>query len=310
MLAVLLAVVAAIGYGGSDYAGGLASRQASVLRVSIVAEVTNAALLLAIVPFVSDRTPSLGSVIWGAAAGAGGVAGAMALFMGFRHAAFSVASSVSAVAAAAFSVVAGQLFGEQPSALSLVGIALAVPAIIGVSVSTRPADPVGGSGVVTADTAASGPGERAEHLGRDTTGRHAAGIKWGLLAGAGFGLFYIGLNQAGSSTDLWPLAVAGLAAVVTVTLIAAATRQLGLPPVGTRWLSVLTGVTATVGTFAYFFATHHGSLAVTAVVSSLYPAVTILLARMLSGERLTALRLTGLCFAAVSVSLIAAGSAT
>ena len=133
MLAVLLALAAAAGYGGSDFAAGLAARRASVVRVTVLAEVTSAALLLCVIPFVSSQAPSLASVLWGAAAGASGVAGAMALYLGFRHAAFSVASSVSAVGTAAFSVLAGLALGERPGALSLAGILLAVPAIVGVS---------------------------------------------------------------------------------------------------------------------------------------------------------------------------------
>ena len=140
MLAVLLALAAAAGYGGSDYAAGLAARRASVVRVTVLAEVTSAALLLCVVPFISSQAPSLASVLWGIAAGASGVAGAMALYLGFRHAAFSVASSVSAVGTAAFSVLAGVVLGEQPGALSLAGIALALPAIVAVSApaSRRP----------------------------------------------------------------------------------------------------------------------------------------------------------------------------
>jgi len=107
MLAVLLALAAAAGYGGSDYTAGLAARQASVVRVTVLVEVTSAALLLCVIPFISSQGPTLTSVLWGAGAGASGVAGAMALYLGFRHAAFSVASSVSAVGSAAFSVLAG-----------------------------------------------------------------------------------------------------------------------------------------------------------------------------------------------------------
>jgi drug/metabolite transporter (DMT)-like permease len=128
----------------------------------------------------------------------------------------------------------------------------------------------------------------------------------GLAAGAGFGLFFIGLNEAGSGTDLWPIVISQVAAMVTVTCLAAATGDLRLPPAGARRLSVLTGTISATGTAAFFLATHHGLLAVTAVITSLYPAVTILLARVLSGERLTALRIMGLSLAAVSVALIAA----
>ena len=78
MLAVLLALAAAAGYGSSDFAAGLAARRASVVRVTVLAEVAAAGLLLCVIPFVSSQAPSLASVLWGAAAGASGVARAMA----------------------------------------------------------------------------------------------------------------------------------------------------------------------------------------------------------------------------------------
>jgi drug/metabolite transporter (DMT)-like permease len=291
MLAVLLALGAAAGYGGSDFAAGLAARQASVVRVTVLAEVTSVALLICVIPFISSRAPSLTSVLWGIAAGASGVTGAMALYLGFRHAAFSVASSVSAVATAAFSVLAGLALGEQPGTLSLAGIALALPAIVAVSTPAR---------------------RQATNVvppGRHGTGRHAVGVGLGLAAGAGFGLFFIGLNEAGSGTDLWPIVVSQVAAMVTVLCVATVTRDLRLPPAGARRLSVLTGAIGATGTAMFFLSTHHGLLAVTAVITSLYPAETILLARLLSGERLTAVRIIGLCLAGASVGLIAAGGA-
>jgi drug/metabolite transporter (DMT)-like permease len=312
MLAVVLALAAAVSYSGSDYAAGLAARGASVVRVTVVAQVTNAVLLTPAVPFVSAGAPPPASLAWGAVAGVSGVVGTIALYLGFRHAAFSVASSVSAVGSAAFSVLAGLLFGERPGPLSLAGIALALPAIAAVSVGTGQA----ATGQAATGQAATGgahdpagvPGA-AGHLRRSATGRHAAGVGWGLVAGAAIGLFFTGLNRAGSGSDLWPLAVAELTAVVAVIGVAAVTRQLGPPPAGTRWLSVLTGITAAAGTFCYFLATHRGLLAITAVITSLYPAGTILLARLLLGERLTAVRIAGLCLAAASVSLIAVAGA-
>ena len=324
MLAVLLALAAAAGYGGSDFAAGLATRRASVVRVTVLAEVSSATLLLCVIPFVSSQAPSLASVLWGAAAGASGVGGAMALYLGFRHAAFSVASSVSAVGTAAFSVLAGLALGERPGALSLAGILLAVPAIVGVSAPARQASrdaeraPVEAQAVAVPgqrDLAARGTAPPGEH-GPDgrrsrpaATGRHAAGVGWGLAAGAGFGLFFIGLDRAGSGADLWPITISQLAAMVTVTCIALVTRDLGLPPAGTRRLGLLTGVAGAAGTAMFFLASHHGLLAITAVITSLYPAGTILLARVLLGERLTRLRVAGLCFAAASVALIAVGGA-
>jgi drug/metabolite transporter (DMT)-like permease len=297
MLAVLLALAAAVGYGGSDYAAGLAARRASVVRVTVLSEATAVVLLGCVVPFLGNRAPGLTSVLWGAGAGVSGVAGAMALYLGFRHAAFSVASSVSAVGTAAFSVLAGLVLGERPGPLSLAGICFALPAIVAVSA------PAGNPGQHE-------PGPPGQHeAGPPGQHRHAAGVGLGLAAGAGFGLFFIGLNRAGSGSDLWPIVVSQVAALVTVTGFAAATRQLGLPQAGARGLAMLTGSIGAAGTFAFFLATHRGLLAVTAVITSLYPAGTILLARVLSGERLTALRIIGLSLAAASVGLIAAGGA-
>jgi len=152
-------------------------------------------------------------------------------------------------------------------------------------------------------------GPAARRFRPAATGRHAAGVGWGLAAGAGFGLFFIGLDRAGSGTDLWPITISQLAGMVTVAGVAVVTRDLRLPPAGTRRLGLVTGVASAVGTAMFFLATHHGLLAITAVITSLYPAGTILLARVLLGEQLTRLRVAGLCFAAASVALIAAGGA-
>lgn len=295
MPAVLLALAAALAYSGSDFAAGLASRGASVIRVSVLAEVTGAAVVLSIVPFITTREPTPTGLAWGTVAGISGAVGGMALFAGFRSAAFSIASSVSAVGAAAFSVLAGTLLGQRPGALELAGIVFALAALVTVSASTNVPD----------TTAADDGTARQPRPGIKS--RQAAGIAWGLVAGGGFGLFYIALNRAGSSGDIWPLAAAELGAIVTVILFAAITRQLRLPPVGARWLSVLSGITMAAGAAFYFFATHEGLLAVTAVITALYPAGTILLARVLLGERLTRVRMLGLCLAAASVGLIAIG---
>jgi drug/metabolite transporter (DMT)-like permease len=310
MLAIVLALAAAVSFSASDYAAGLATRRASVVRVTLVTELTHTALILCLIPLVSRQTPSLASLAWGALAGISGLAGAMALYLGFRHAAFSIASSISAVGSAAFSVLAGLLFGERPGALSLAGIALALPAIAAVSASTGSAE--SGSahpGPAGPSTGPPGPGDTGDAGSTQPAGRglsgHSAGVIWGLVAGAAFGLYFISLNQAGSDTDAWPLAAAGLTALVAITVVAAVTRQLRPPPPGTRWLSALTGITAAAGTFTFFLATHRGLLAITAVITSLYPAGTILLARVLSGERLTTVRLAGLALAAASVVLIA-----
>jgi len=287
VLAIVLALASAIGYGGSDFAAGLASRSAPVIQITLLASAVSGVFVAAALPFAASPGPSATALAWGFAAGIGGTLGAFALYLGFRYAAFSVAGPLSAVASAGFSVLAGLLYGERPTALALAGIVLALPAIVGVSVSAG--------------------GEEAKEGG--SAGRQAAGVVYGLLAGACFALLFIGLDRAGSGSGLWPVAAAAAGELAAALVAAAAVRSFRLCGGRARLLAAITGVAGAAGTVLFFVATHHGFLAITAVLTSLYPAVTIVLARVMLGERLTALRLAGLGLAGLCVSLIAVGGA-
>ena len=327
MLAIILALASAVVYGGSDFAAGLASRTASVIQVTLLATVAAAVVVvLAALPFAASRPASGAALAWGAAAGTGGTLGAFALYLGFRYAAFSVAGPLSAVGTAGFSVVAGLLWGERPSTLALIGIILALPAIVGVSASAASAQqageaghageagyaggagPAGEAGQAGEAEQADGEAGQAEKEEGGQT-RPAAGVAAGLVAGACFALLLIGLNRAGSGGGLWPVAAAEAAELALAVAVAAVTRNLRLPVARPGRLAVIAGAAGAAGTILYFFASHDGFLAVTAVLTSLYPASTIVLARILLGERLTRLRLTGLALAGACVALIAAGGA-
>jgi len=303
VLAVLLSLASAVGYGGSDFAAGLATRSASVIRVTLLAEAASVAVVGVALALIGAHPLDARAVAWGSVAGLGGVAGAMALYLGFRHAAFSVAATLSAVGSAGFSVLAGLLLGERPSALALIGIALALPAIAGVSASAH--EPDHEEAADASPPSPPSPGKPA------ITGRRwlPAGVSYGLVAGACFALLFIGLNQAGSGSGLWPVFCSQVAALLAVGCVAAFTGDFRLPEANGGRLAVIAGLTGGPGTILFFLATHHGLLAVAAVITSLYPAVTIMLARVLLGERLTAVRLAGLSLAAASVALIAAGGA-
>jgi len=301
VLAVVLALASAIGYGGSDFAAGLATRRASVIRVTLMSEAVSVAVVGVALAVIGGDPPSLQAVAWGCVAGLAGVSGALALYVGFRHAAFSVSGPLSAVGAAGFSVLAGLLLGERPTAFALIGIVLALPAIVGVSASGRP-------GEHQQEGAPAGPrGRPAGPAGGRLWGRLPAGVSYGLIAGACFALLFIGLNRAGSGSGLWPVFCGQATALATVACAAAFTGD--LRPPGTRggWLAAAAGLIGAPATILYFVATQRGLLAIAAVISSLYPAVTIMLARVLLGERLTAVRLAGLTLAAAAVTLIAIG---
>jgi hypothetical protein len=202
------------------------------------------------------------------------------------------------------------LSGERPDVLSVAGMVLTAPAIVAVAVSAARLDAaqLDRSDSATAAASAAGVPGTDEDARTSVVNRRWTGVFWGLAAGAGFAMFLIGLNRAGSSQDLWPVGIADLAGVITTVGVAAVAGQLALPAAGTRRLSLLTGIIGAVGALSVFLATHRGLLAVTAVIYSLYPAGTIILARVRSDEHLTRAGMFGLCLAATSVSLIAAGA--
>jgi drug/metabolite transporter (DMT)-like permease len=326
VLAVLLALASAIGYGGSDFAAGLAARRTGVLLVTFLATMSSLILTLLVLPWLVTSGPSVAGLAWGAAAGLGGMTGALALYAGFRHAAFSVAAPLSAVTAAGLSVIVGIALGERPSALSLAGIAVALPAIVLVSLTAAPPGP--SEPRHRPSKTPPGPGEPAPSAAprralrppfrRAARGQHRgamAGVTYGLAAGTGFALLFVGLNRAGSRAGIWPVIAGQAAEVAVLVCIAVASGALRADlraafggtvraPTG---LAVITGLTGGGATILYFFATHDGFLAITAVLTSLYPAVTIGLARLLASERLSATRLSGLVLAGMSVTLIALG---
>jgi drug/metabolite transporter (DMT)-like permease len=302
VLAIVLALASAIGYGGSDFAAGLASRSAGVIQVTLLASAVSAIVVAAALPFAASHPPGAAALAWGAVAGVGGTTGAFALYLGFRHAAFSVAGPISAVGTAGFSVLAGLLLGERPTALALTGMVLALPAIVGTAASAASGTTAGTASGTTAGTAS---GTTASTASGSAAGRPFAGVVAGLVAGAGFALLFIGLDRAGSGSGLWPVAATTVTELAATLAVAAVTRNLRLPGGRPRLLAVIAGAAGACGTILFFFATHEGFLAVTAVLTSLYPAVTIVLARTVLGERLTALRLAGLVLAGSCVSLIA-----
>jgi drug/metabolite transporter (DMT)-like permease len=289
VLAILLALGSACGYGASDFAAGLAARRASIIQVTLVSQIVSVIVIGAGLAATGGGQPTVRAVAWGMAAGLAGVGGALALYLGFRSAAFSIAGPLSSVGAAGFSVLAGLALGERPTYLALAGIILALPAIVGVSASGR-----------------SGAAPSPEKPARK---RLPEGVGAGLAAGAGFAMLFIGLDQAGSGSGLWPVFCGQCTGLAAVAIVAGITGNLHLPRGSGATLAAVTGLTGAPATIGYFLATHHGLLAVTAVITSLYPAVTILLARMAAGEKLSAARLAGLCLAAAAIALIAVGGA-
>jgi drug/metabolite transporter (DMT)-like permease len=278
---VLLALASAVAYGVSDFTAGMCSRRASFVQVGVL---TQAAAVLVVVSAlgVTGHAPApFRSLAWGGASGVGGAVGTLALYRGLGRARIGVVAPMSAVGAAALPVLVGLVMGERPVALALAGVGCAIPAVWLVARSAGPAK-----------------------TGPDPAPR---GVLDGLVAGAGFGLLFIGLQRAGTGHGLWPVAAGQ---VVSLALLAVATlvrRAGGLPDRSVVAGSAVSGVLAAAAVILYFFSTSHGLLAVVAVLASLYPGVTVLLARVALGERMGRGQKAGLGLAALAIVLIVLG---
>jgi drug/metabolite transporter (DMT)-like permease len=274
-MGILLALAAAVLYGSSDFGGGLASRRLGSLRVAVVGSAVATVLAWATLILAGGPGPSLRAVAWGLASGLAGGAGTFVLYRGLARGQMSVVGPLSAVGAAVVPVAAGVALGERPSLLSVAGVLVALPAIVLV--------------------AASG----------SVRGKLGAGLLDGLAAGLAFGILFIGLAQAGRNAGLWPVASEQAGALLITLAIAVKTREPLRIPLRAAGLPVLAGASGMAATLAYFYATHFSMLAIAAVLVSLYPGVTVLLARTLLHERFTSAQRAGLGLCALAIAAIA-----
>ncbi len=276
MIAVGLALVAAITYGLSDFVGGISGRRASVWSVAVVAGLAGG-LVTALAALLGPGSPTGENLLWGAIAGLGNGFGTGFLYRGLATGRMGVVSPVSGVTAAALPVVVGVASGERPAALVWAGILVALPAIW--LVAREP----GG-------TAPSG-----------------SGLVDGLVAGLGFGGMFAALAQVPESAGYWPLTLNQLVGIITIVGIATTLRNPWLPRDPAAAGGAVAGVLGGLATLGFLVATHHGFLAVTAVLTSLYPAGTVLLAALVLRERVHRSQGAGLALCAVSVVCVALG---
>jgi drug/metabolite transporter (DMT)-like permease len=282
-MAVVLALVAAVAYGLSDFLGGLVSRRTSAWSVAVVGQASSAVCVAAAALFIPGD-PTRADLLWGLLAGIGSGTGAGFLYRGFSSGRMGVVAPVSAVGAAIVPVLAGAVGGERLSLLVWVGILAALPGIW--LVSRSPEDPMH-------------TGEPRESF--------AAGVVDGALAGIGFGLLFAALGQVPDSAGWWPLAACQAVSVPAVVLLAMALRADWVPRGRAVRLAVLCGPLGALATGTFLLATQSGYLTVAGVLTSLYPASTVLLAALVLHERVHRAQGFGLALCGVAIAFVAAG---
>lgn len=284
-MAIILGLLASITYGTADFLGGLLTKRAGVLRVVVVSQLIGTVLLAITLPFfLDDDDFSQQSFAWGAGAGIAGTAGVTMLFRGLARGRMSVIAPITGVVAAGIPVFVGLISGERPGALSLAGVGVALAAVALVSSSA----------------------ETTMEPGEDGATR-ARGLPEAFGAGMMFGFFFVLLDKAGDTAGLWPLAGARLSSLTILAIAVLVTRASIKPPPGTLIGIGAAGVFDVAANLFYLLATREGLLVLVAVLTSLYPATTVVLARFVLKERLTVPQLAGLLLAAVGVGAIAAG---
>jgi len=282
-MVILLGLAAAALYGSGDFLGGLASRRLHVLAVLTLAEGAGAAVALAAAA-MSPGLPGLAGLAWGTGAGLIGGLGLIIFYTGLAAGPMSVVAPVSGLVSTVLPVAVALAGGERPGAAVYAGALLCLVAIVLAS-SER-------------DTSAAQP-----------RNRRTRAIAYGIAAGACFGLFFLLIRNAGQTGELRPVAAARIGELAVV-LAAAAVLRHGprLRGADRRLLLAATGagVIDVIANICYVAATRIGMFGLAVVLASLYPGVTVLLARVVLGERLRWVQRAGLGLAAIGILLVAA----
>ncbi len=267
-------LASAASWGAADFSGGLATRRWSVVAVAGAARCAGVSLLVALALGLREPVLSGAGLGWAVAAGVAASVGIVALYQALAVGQMGVAASGSGVLSAGLPVLFTAFFTGLPTTAQLTGFGLAMTSVWMLS---HP------------------PG---------STGR-PSGFGLALLSGAGFGSFLILIAQASRSAVLWPLAVANMASLATLLVVLAVTRQTARPPAGSLPLALLTGVLDVGGNAFFLLAAQLGRLDTAAVLSSLYPASTVLLAWAVLRERVSPVQAAGIAVALAAIVLIA-----
>ncbi|HEV3484340.1 MAG TPA: DMT family transporter [Vicinamibacterales bacterium] len=280
-MAILLSLAAALTYGAADFIGGLMTKRNDVFRVVLLSQLLGAIPLLVVFPMLNDGALTSNAIWWGAGAGIAGGGGVVLLYRGLSIGRMSVVAPITAVEAAVVPVLFGLATGERPGVAALVGVATALVA-------------VGFISAVKEDVAGQSEARRS-------------GIVEAFGAGIAFGAFFILLDGVDDDAGMWPLLVMRASSIALVAVGVLDTRVPLRPAQGSFWGIAAAGTFDVAANILYLLSTREGLLTIVAVVTSMYPAMTVLLARLHLKERFTQVQVVGLVLAAVAIVLIATG---
>ena len=272
-LVAILALSAATAWGSGDFTSGLAARRIGPFYTVLISYLVGMSALVIVALARMESLPPFTDLMWGALAGLSGMIGLGFLLRGFSAGRMGIVAPVSAVLATVIPVIFTALTEGLPGEMQLLGFGLGLVSIWFLS---RP-EPLGGRPV---------------------------GLGMALLAGMGFAGFFILLDQVGDGAVFWPLVAGRLAACALMVAFALSTRRPVIPQVFPLGLLALAGTLDVGGNLLFLLAVQSGRLDVTAVLVSFYPAVTAILARLITGEDMARLQVIGVSAAVLAIVLI------
>lgn len=269
-LVVFFGIAAALFWGAGDFSGGFASKRANVFGVVLVTQLVGVILLPFLAYLFSEKIPPLDGIIWGCLAGIFGSSGLIVFYTALSKGKMGVVAPVSAVVVVAVPVIYGALNEGLPSVHQIAGFGLA---FLGIWLIVS--------------------------MNRETK-MYLSDLKLPALAGLIMGLFFISVDNFSETAIFWPLTVARISAITILLCFVLLTKSVKVPGKNILPLVVLTGIFNTGGNAFFALASQVGRLDIATVLSSLSPAVTVLLAYFVLKENLSRKQFLG-----VSVSLFA-----
>jgi drug/metabolite transporter (DMT)-like permease len=280
--ALVWSLVAALGWGVSDFVGGLAARRASAVATVLLAFPVGAIGLLALAPFVGGQ---VGGLVVGAVCGVLSGFGVLWFYAALAAGPMSVVSPLTALLVAGLPLLAGVFLGERPGLLALLGAALGLVAVVLVSWSER------------------------TPVTEDRPVRLTARALWMTVgAGVAYAAFFVVLDFAPADSGVWPLVASRVVASVMVVIACLPRGGLRLLRTVPLRLALAAGLLDVVANVAFLYALRSGLLSLVSVLTALYPAATVVLARAVLGERTGPVQQVGLGVAVAAVTLIAVGA--
>lgn len=274
-LAIACGIGSAAAWGAGDFSGGMASRKGDVFKVVLVSQFIGGFFLLAMAVFAGETMPPVRHLVYGAFAGVFGNIGLLALYRGLSTGRMGIVAPLSAVLTALVPIGYTAFFTGLPSMTRFAGFVCFMVAVWLLS---------------SADT------------GFRMTGRE---LLLSCVAGAGFGLFFIFIDKANDLAIFWPLVWARVASVLFLSTVILLAGKPGSSSMSGMWrFIVMAGVLDALGNLLFSTAAHLGRLDVSAVLSSLYPAATVLLAWLFLREKLRRRQWMGVGAAFIALGLI------